>query len=77
MKLGILFSGGKDSCAALGIARRHGDVVCLLTMRSENPESYLFHTPNITLTELQAKAIGLPLLTGTTRGIEVVPSDVN
>ncbi len=69
MKLAVLFSGGKDSAAALVKARRAGhDVVCLLSMRSENPDSYMFHTPNARWTELQAKAAGLPLVIESTKG---------
>jgi ABC transporter with metal-binding/Fe-S-binding domain ATP-binding protein len=62
MKVGVLFSGGKDSTYALYKAMQNEEVACLITVFSKNPESYMFHTPNIHLTELQAKAIGLPLL---------------
>jgi len=68
MKVGVLFSGGKDSSLALFKAQQSHDVVCLITLVSENPESYMFHVPNIELTELQAEAIGLPLMQRTTKG---------
>jgi diphthine-ammonia ligase len=68
MKVGVLFSGGKDSCLALFKARQSHDVVCLITLVSENPESYMFHVPNIELTGLQAEAIGLPLVQRVTKG---------
>ncbi|MCK4635005.1 MAG: TIGR00289 family protein [Candidatus Aenigmarchaeota archaeon] len=68
MKLGVLFSGGKDSCLALQKAKEKDEVVCLITVISENPESFMFHTPNIFLTKLQAEAIDLPLVSITTRG---------
>ncbi len=68
MKLGVLFSGGKDSCYAMYKAMEVDDVVCLISILSENPESYMFHTPNIGLTKLQAEAVGLPLLQRTTKG---------
>ncbi len=68
MKLGILFSGGKDSTLALHIAAKHETVVCLVTLASTNKESYMFHTPNIDLTKLQAEALKLPLVTKTTAG---------
>ena len=55
MKLGVLFSGGKDSCYALYKASRKHEIACLLTINSENPNSYMYHTPNTKLTELQAK----------------------
>jgi ABC transporter with metal-binding/Fe-S-binding domain ATP-binding protein len=68
MRLGVLFSGGKDSTYAMFKAMKEHKVVCLMTVVSENPESYMFHTPNIHLTELQAEAIGLPLITAKTKG---------
>jgi diphthine-ammonia ligase len=68
MKLGILFSGGKDSTYAMYKAMKENEIACLITLKSENPDSYMFHTPNINLTELQAEAIGLPLLTAATKG---------
>ena len=68
MKLGLLFSGGKDSTLALHKAAEKEEVACLITVLSENPESYMFHTPNIHITALQAKAIDLPLITKVTEG---------
>jgi ABC transporter with metal-binding/Fe-S-binding domain ATP-binding protein len=68
MKLGVLFSGGKDSSLALFKAQESHDVVCLISMFSKNKESYMFHVPNIELTKLQARAIGLPLIQKTTKG---------
>ena len=70
MRLGVLFSGGKDSCLALHRATATDDVVCLVTVVPENPERYFFHTPNLHITELQAEALGLPHVTGTTPGVE-------
>lgn len=68
MKLGVLFSGGKDSCYALYKASGEHEIACLLSIHSENPDSYMFHTPNTHLTELQAKSLNIPLLTRTTKG---------
>ena len=68
MKLGVLFSGGKDSTLAMHLAEKHHEISCLLSMKSENDESYMFHTPNIGITELQAEALDIPLLTGFTAG---------
>jgi len=68
MRLGILFSGGKDSCFAAYRAMEHNEVVCLISIISENKESYMFHTPNIELVRVQAQAIGLPLVVGLTKG---------
>ena len=68
MKLAVLFSGGKDSCYAMYKASKDHEITCLLSVISKNPESYMFHTPNIELTRLQAKAMDLPLITKTTEG---------
>lgn len=73
MKAIVLFSGGKDSTFALYKTLKRGiKVKCLVTLIPENPESYMFHYPNIDLTELQAKAIGIELLTKTTEGVKEV-----
>jgi diphthine-ammonia ligase len=68
MKIGVLFSGGKDSTLAIHLAKKHHEISCLLSMKSENDESYMFHTPNIGITELQAESLDIPLLTGFTAG---------
>ena len=68
MKLGILFSGGKDSTIALHKSAVKEQVTCLITVNSMNTESYMIHTPNIGLTELQAQALDLPLIVQETRG---------
>lgn len=68
MRLGVLFSGGKDSTLALSYAKEKEEVACLITLISENKESYMFHTPNIDVTSLQAQALGLPQIIKITRG---------
>jgi len=68
MKLGVLFSGGKDSTFALHLAAGKEEVSCLITIVSRNEESYMFHTPNIGMTALQAEAMSLPLVQKVTEG---------
>lgn len=68
MKLGVLFSGGKDSTFALHLASEKEEVTCLITLVSKNPESYMFHTANIDVTALQAEALDLPLIRKITEG---------
>ncbi|MGA2935339.1 MAG: diphthine--ammonia ligase [Methanomicrobiales archaeon] len=70
MKLGVLFSGGKDSAFACHRAMAKDEVACLITVLPVNPESYLFHTPNVSLTALQAEAAGLPLVSVESEGVE-------
>lgn len=58
MKLGALFSGGKDSTYAIYCAERMGHKVeVLLTVYPISTESLYFHYPNIQLTSLQAEAM--------------------
>ena len=64
----MLFSGGKDSVFACHLARQKDEVSCLITLLSENPDSYMFHTPNIQCTDLQARAMGIPILLWPTAG---------
>jgi ABC transporter with metal-binding/Fe-S-binding domain ATP-binding protein len=70
MRLGVLFSGGKDSVFAMYKAMKDNEIVCLISVISENKESYMFHTPNIELSKLQAKAIGIPILIELTKGVK-------
>jgi len=68
IKTAVLFSGGKDSCLALSYALKHSDVSCLIIMISKNPQSYMFHTPNIVWARLQAEATGIPAIIQETSG---------
>ncbi|MCX6690620.1 MAG: diphthine--ammonia ligase, partial [Methanoregula sp.] len=70
MRLGVLCSGGKDSWFAGYLAMQHEEVACLISVRSINEESYMFHTPNVHLVPLQAEAAGLPLVSVETEGIK-------
>ena len=72
MKLGVLCSGGKDSLFACYLAMQKEEVACLISVRSRNEESYMFHTPNVHLVPLQAEAAGLSLVSVETEGIEEV-----
>ena len=69
MKLGVLYSGGKDSTLAALIAKNEGpELVCLISIFSSNTESYMFHTPSIEKTKIQAEAMGVPLIIQETKG---------
>jgi diphthine-ammonia ligase len=69
LKLGVLFSSGKDSCYAFHIMQKQNyEITCLITLKSLNKESYMFHTPNINLTKKQAEAINLPIIIHETKG---------
>jgi len=69
MKLASLFSGGKDSVYATYLAKKAGhEIVCLISIFSENKESYMFHTPSIEKTKKQAEVMNLPLMIHKTLG---------
>ncbi len=69
MKAAILFSGGKDSTYSAYLAKKAGyELTCLITIYSDNKESYMFHTPSINQAKKQAKAMDIPLQTSRTKG---------
>jgi len=71
MKTGILFSGGKDSTYAAYLAKKYGnEISCLITLISENPDSYMFHTPSISKVEKQADNMNIPLISKKTKGVK-------
>ena len=64
-----MVSGGKDSLYAAYVARREGhELSCFLSVVSKNRDSYMFHTPNVRLTPMQAEAAGVPITTKETEG---------
>lgn len=69
MKLATLFSGGKDSCYATYLAKNAGHKIsCLISIVSENKESYMFHTPSIEKTKKQAEVMKIPIIIQKTKG---------
>ncbi len=64
MKLGSLFSGGKDSTFAIYLAQKQGhEVTCLLSIFTKSDESHLLHYPNLQWTKLQSESMNIPQLT--------------
>ena len=71
MKVGVLFSGGKDSTYAAFLAKQGGDeLACLITLSPARSDSYMFHYPNIRWTAMQAEAMRLPQVTLATKGVK-------
>lgn len=61
MKVASLFSGGKDSTYSIYKAKQEGhQILCLITILPLSEESMLLHFPNIELTKLQSKSMGIP-----------------
>jgi len=71
MRFASLFSGGKDSVLSTCMAIEEGhELGCLVSVISKNPESYMYHVPNIKLVKLQAEAMEVPLLLYETEGVK-------
>ncbi len=70
MKVGALFTGGKDSTYSAFLAGKENEVVCLMNMYSENKDSYMFHTVGDKLLQMQADALLIPLERHKTKGIK-------
>ena len=69
MDVAALISGGKDSALALYRALHSGyNIKFLITMIPQRPDSWMFHYPNIQLTELFAEASEIPLIKAETKG---------
>ncbi len=68
-RLTALTSGGKDSNAALyRMERRNSEIACIVNLRSENPDSYMFDTEKNEAVREQAGKLGLPLIVEGTEG---------
>ncbi len=71
MKLGVLYSGGKDSNYSMYLAKEQGnEIACLITLISENEDSYMFQTPAVNQTKKQAKTLGIPIMIEKTHGVK-------
>ena len=76
MKLASLFSGGKDSVYSAYLMQKEGhEIFCLISIFSENLESYMFHTPSIEKTKKQAEVMGIPLIIEKTKGEKEIELD--
>ena len=71
MRVAALVTGGKDSALALYRALKLGyEVEVLVTMIPQREDSWMFHFPNIHLTDLFAKAVEISLVKAETVGIK-------
>jgi asparagine synthase (glutamine-hydrolysing) len=67
--IGALVSSGKDSVYAMyRMIKQDFPVKCMITLRSLNPDSYMFHTPAIDMVKLQSESTGIPLIEQETAG---------
>jgi ABC transporter with metal-binding/Fe-S-binding domain ATP-binding protein len=71
LRVGVLFSGGKDSTYAAYVAReRDNELQCLITLSPARSDSYMFHYPNIKWTAMQAQAMHLPQVVLETKAVK-------
>jgi ABC transporter with metal-binding/Fe-S-binding domain ATP-binding protein len=71
MKCAVLFSGGKDSVYAVYLIKKYDyEITCLISIISENPDSYMFHTPSISKVKKQAEVMNVPIIIQKTKGIK-------
>ena len=70
MRLAALVSGGKDGLYAAYLASKRDEISVVVAIKSLNPESYMYHVPNIDLVELQAEVMRLPLIFRETLGVK-------
>jgi asparagine synthase (glutamine-hydrolysing) len=71
LRLGVLYSGGKDSNLAMLIMKNQNyEISCLITMINEQDYSYMFQKANKEIIKLQSKALGIPAIFGKTVGIK-------
>lgn len=76
MKVGVLFSGGKDSTYAAFIAKQLNDeLACLITLEPKRPDSYMFHHPAIRWTRLQAETMHVPQVCVKTEAVKELELD--
>jgi predicted ATP pyrophosphatase (TIGR00289 family) len=69
MRVAALVTGGKDSALALCKAMNEGhSVAYLVTMIPKRQDSWMFHYPNIHLSNLFAEAVGIPHVKAETSG---------
>ncbi|MBI2129735.1 diphthine--ammonia ligase [Candidatus Woesearchaeota archaeon] len=69
LKLGALVSSGKDSIYAMYVMlKQNYKIGCIITIKSKNPDSFMFHTPSVDLVRLQAESMGIPLVEFGTKG---------
>jgi len=71
LRVAALVTGGKDSALALHRTLRKGyEVKYLVTMLPQREDSWMFHYPNIRMTDLFAEAVGIPLVKAETSGVK-------
>ena len=65
----VLYTGGKDSCFALHTAILHGfEINDLIVIKSLNPDSWMFHTPGLNISNEFETVTGIKTIIFETKG---------
>jgi len=71
MRIAALLSGGKDSVYSAHLVEGEGEeLVSFVTVHPRRTDSYMFHTVNLQVTELQAKSWGKPIVSRASSGVK-------
>ncbi len=71
MRVEVLVTSGKESALALHrVLKKEYEVKYLVTMLPQREDSWMFHYPNIHMTNLFSEAVGIPLVKAKTSGIK-------
>ncbi len=69
VRLGALVSSGKDGLYAMYVMMKQNyEIGCMVTLKSSNPDSFMFHTPAVDLVKLQSGVLDIPVLIHKTDG---------
>lgn len=69
LRLGALISSGKDSIYAMYVMMKQNyEIGCMISIKSANKDSFMFHTPGIEMVKMQSESIGIPLIEHETKG---------
>ena len=73
MKIAILFSGGKDSTYSAYLVKNEGhELTCLISLISENPDSYMFQQVEEKKIKEIAGKMNIPVVIQKTKGVKEV-----
>ena len=69
LKLAALVSSGKDGIYAMyTMMKQNYEISCMITIKSKNLDSYMYHTPAVDIVKLQSESTGIPLMIQETEG---------
>jgi diphthine-ammonia ligase len=70
LRIGALVSSGKDSVYAMSLVMERHNVCCMMTIKSKNPDSFMFQSQSVDMSRLQSESLGIPLIEDETNGVK-------